>query len=148
MSTARPQWEGQYLEQAIEDEIRLAKVHPKWRRTFKAPAILTLDAPLQQVQRAFNHFGSAHAPRQILGGAMPQVPPHWRRSWNAAGPLSTELGLSVRHDLEEGTVSVGVGSGRRNVCESYADHPTPDAAAMAAIVRAAIQLYTEMREQC
>lgn len=147
MSAVRKQWEGQYLQEAIEDEIRLAKVHPKWRRTFKAPAVMTLDAPLQLVQRAFNHFGSAHAPRQTLLANAPQIPPHWRRSWNAAGPLSTELGLSLRHDLEEGTVSVGVGSGRRNVCEAYADHPTPDAAAMAAIVRAAIQMCTEMREQ-
>lgn len=140
------QWEGQYLAEAIDDEIRLAKVHPKWRRTFKAPAVMAMGESLQPVRRAFNHFGSAHAPRQMLTGTGPQVPPHWRRSWNAAGPLSTELGLSVRHDLEEGTVSVGVGSGRRNVCESYADHPNPDAAAMAAIVHAAIQMCTEMRE--
>ena len=146
MSVGRIQWEGQYLAEAIDDEIRLAKVHPKWRRTYKAPAVMTRDAPLQVVQRAFNHFGSAHAPRLTLSGTTPQVPPHWRRSWNAAGPLSTELGLSVRHYLEERTVSVSVGSGRRNVCEAYADHPTPDAAAMAAIVRAAIQLCMEMRE--
>ena len=147
MSTGRIEWEGSYLEGAFADEIRLAKVHPKWRRTYKAPAVVTLDAPLQLVQRAFNHFGSSHVPRQTFIGTAPQVPPHWRRSWNAAGPLSTELGLSVRHDLEEGTVSVGVGSGRRNVCEAYADHPTPDAAAIAAIVRAAIQRLTEAREQ-
>lgn len=147
MNDGRKQWEGEYLAEAFDDEIQLAKVHPKWRRTYRAPAVLTLDAPLQLVQRAFNHFGSSHAPRQAFSGGVPLVPPHWRRSWSAAGPLSTELGLSVRHDHEEGTVSVGVGSGRRNVCEAYADHPTPDAATMAAIVRAAIQMCTEAREQ-
>lgn len=136
-------WDGQYLAEAFDDEIRLAKVHPKWRRTFQAPAVLTLDAPLAARQRATSHFGSAHSPRLSFATAVPQVPPHWRRSWNAAGPLSTELGLSIRHDHEEGTVSVGVGSGRRNVCETYADHPSPDAAAMAAIVRAAIQILAD-----
>lgn len=148
MSAGRNQWEGQYLEEAFDDEIRLAKVHPKWRRTFKAPAVMAVGESLQLVQRAFNHFGSAHAPRQAFSTSAPKVPPHWRRRWGAAGPLSTELGLSVRHDLEEGTVSVGYGSGRRSVTESYADHPDKDAATMAAIVRAAIRLCTEMREQC
>ena len=147
MSMGRIQWEGQYLAEAIDDEIRLAKVHPKWRRTYKAPAVVTLDAPLQLVQRAFNHFGSSHSPRQVFSVSGPQVPPHWRRTWAAAGPLSTELGLSIRHDPDEATVSVGVGSGRRNVCEAYADHPSQDAATIAAIVRAAIQIYTEAREQ-
>jgi hypothetical protein len=146
VNAANVQWEGQYLEEAFDDEIRLAKVHPKWRRTYKAPAVLTRDAPLQLAQRAFNHFGSANAPRQTFSATGPMVPPHWRRSWAAAGPLSTELGLSIRHDLDEGTVSVGVGSGRRNVCEAYKDHPNQDAATMAAIVRAAIRLITEMRD--
>jgi hypothetical protein len=56
------------------------------------------------------------------------------------------MGLSVRIDLEEGTVSVGNGSRRRDVTESYADHPSKDAAIFAAIVRAAIRVCTEARE--
>ena len=72
--------------------------------------------------------------------------PRWRRGWSAAGPLIGELGLSVRTDDEEGTVSVGTGSRRRDVTESYADHPDKDAAIWAAIVRAAIRVCTEARE--
>lgn len=141
------QWEGQYLEEAFDDEIRLAKVHPKWRRTYQLPGVMAMGESLQPKQRAVNNFGSAYAARQMLTDTAPKVPPHWRRRWGAAGPLGTELGLSVKHDLDEGTVSVGYGSGRRCVTESYADHPDKDAATMAAIVRAAIRLCTEMREQ-
>ena len=140
------QWDDEYLKEAFADEIALAKLHPKWKRTFKAPATLTLDAPLAFVQRTTTHPFSGHNSRLTFSTRAPEAPPHWRRSWIAAGPLSTELGLSVRHDQEDGTVSVGVGSGRRNVTETYADHPTADAAAMAAIVRAAIQRLTELRD--
>ncbi|OIJ41499.1 hypothetical protein LO55_5060 [Massilia timonae] len=140
------QWDDEYLKGAFADEIALAKLHPKWRRTFKAPTTLTLDAPLVHVQRTSTFGSSATSPRLTFSTVAPQVPPHWRRSWMAAGPLSTELGLSVRHDQDDGTVSVGVGGGRRNVTEAYADHPNADAAAMAAIVRAAIQRLTELRD--
>jgi len=140
------QWDDEYLKEAFADEIALAKLHPKWRRTFKAPATLTLDAPLVYVPRTTTHAFSGHNSRLTFSTRTPEVPPHWRRSWMAAGPLSTELGLSVRHDQEDGTVSVGVGGGRRNVTEAYADHPNADAAAMAAIVRAAIQRLTELRD--
>jgi len=140
------QWDDEYLKEAFADEIALAKLHPNWRRTFKAPAALTLDAALVYVQRTTTHAFSGHSSRLSFSTMTPQVPPHWRRSWVAAGPLSTELGLSIRHDQEDGTVSVGVGGGRRNVTESYADHPNADAAAMAAIVRAAIQRLTELRD--
>lgn len=140
------QWDDEYLKDAFADEIALAKLHPKWRRTFKAPSALTLDAPLAFVQRTTTHPFSGHNSRLTFSTRAPELPPLWRRSWVAAGPLSTELGLSVRHDQEDGTVSVGVGGGRRNVTEAYADHPSPDAAAMAAIVRAAIQRLTELRD--
>lgn len=142
----KKQWEGQYLEDAFDDEIRLAKMHPKWRRTYKAPAMLTFDAQLELAQGAVHHFGSASSPRLSFSTQAHQAPPRWRRDWRAAGPLATELGLSVRHDADEGVVSVGVGSGRRNVSEAYADHPDRDAAAMAAIVRAAIRFLIEARE--
>jgi len=139
-------WDDEYLKDAFADEITLAKIHPKWRRTFKAPAALSLDAPLQPGARATNHFGSANSSRLTFSTVTPQVPPQWRRSWNAAGPLATELGLSIRHDHDEGAVSVSAGGGRRNVTEVYVDHPSADAAALAAIVRAAIQRLTELRE--
>lgn len=140
------QWDNEYLAEAFADEIALAKLHPHWRRTYKAPAALTLDAPLQLSPRTSTFGSSASSPRLTFSTMTPQVPPHWRRTWAAAGPLSTELGLSIRHDQEDGSVSVGVGGGRRNVTEAYADHPNPDAAAMAAIVRAAIQRLTELRD--
>lgn len=129
------QWEGQYLEEAIAEEAELASVHPKWRAQVKAP-------------RRSGSLISAGAARLTFSATPPARPPllQWRRDWSAAGPLSTELGLSVRHDTDEGTVSVGVGSGRRNVTESYADHPDVNAATMAAIVRAAIQVLTSERE--
>lgn len=140
------QWDNEYLAEAFADEIALAKLHPKWRRAFKAPAVLALDAPLQLVRVTSTHHTSATSPRLTFSVKEPQVPPHWRRTWSAAGPLSTELGLSVRHDQEEQVVSVGVGSGRRNATEAYADHPSVDAATMAAIVRAAIQRLTDLRD--
>ncbi len=140
------QWDNEYLAEAFADEIALAKLHAQWRRTYKAPTELTLDAPLIYVRPTTTHPFSGHNSRLTFSTMTPQVPPHWRRSWNAAGPLSTELGLSIRHDQEDGTVSVSVGSGRRNVSEAYADHPSQDAAAMAAIVRAAIQRLTELRD--
>lgn len=140
------QWDNEYLAGAFADEIALAKLHPKWRRAFKAPAFLGMSESLVYVRATSTHHTSATSPRLTLSIKEPQLPPHWRRTWSAAGPLSTELGLSIRHDAEEQTVSVGVGSGRRNVTEHYADHPNADAATMAAIVRAAIQRLTDLRD--
>lgn len=140
------QWDTEYLTDAFADEIALAKLHPKWRRTFKAPAAMTLDAPLQLSPRTTTFGSSATSPRLTFSTVAPQVPPHWRRTWAAAGPLSAELGLNIRHDQDDGTVSVGAGSGRRNATEAYADHPDKDAATMAAIVRAAIQRLTDLRD--
>lgn len=140
------QWDDEYLKEAFADEIALAKLHPKWRRAFRAPAYLGMSESLIYVPITRTHYTSATSPRLTFSTMTPPVPPHWRRSWDAAGPLSTELSLSIRHDQEDGTVSVGVGSGRRNVTEAYADHPSPDAAAMAAIVRAAIQRLTDLRD--
>lgn len=140
------QWDGEYLAEAFADEIALAKLHPQWRRTFKAPADLSQDAPLVYAERTSTIYSGANSPRLVLSTRIPPVPPLWRRTWLAAGELSTYLGLSIRHDAEERTVSVGVGSGRRNATEHYADHPSADAATMAAIVRAAIQRLTELRD--
>lgn len=139
------QWTDEYLAEAFADEIALAKIHPQWRRTFKAPAVQSIDAPLIYSPRARTHYTGATSPRLTLSTNVVPVPPLWRRTWAAAGALSAELGLSIRYDEDEGAVSVGVGSGRRNVTEMYADHPSKDAAACAAIVRAAVQRLTDLR---
>jgi hypothetical protein len=139
------EWDEEYLKGAFADEIALAKIHPQWRRTFKAPAALLMDAQLIYSPRASTHYTGATSPRLMLSTKIVPVPPLWRRTWDAAGPLSAYLGLSIRYDDEEGAVSVGVGSGRRNVTELYADHPSKDAAACTAIVRAAIQRLTDLR---
>ncbi len=139
------EWDEDYLKGAFADEIALAKIHPQWRRTFKAPAFLGLSESLIYSPRASTHYTGATSPRLTLSTKVVPAPPFWRRTWDAAGPLSAYLGLSIRYDDEEGAVSVGVGSGRRNVTELYADHPSKDAAACAAIVRAAIQRLTDLR---
>ena len=138
-------WTQEYIKGAIRDEIALAAVHPKWGRRFTAPVSPTLETDLCQPARRGGNLLSAGGQR-LAFSTQPKAPPRWRRNWKAAGELSTELGLSVRHDLEEGTVSAGNGSRRRDITESYADHPTKDAATWAAIVRAAIQVCTEARE--
>jgi len=139
------EWNNEYLAEAFADEIALAKLHPAWRRTFIAPAAPAIDAPLLPTPRHFNTFGSAHNSRLTFSTNAPRVPPQWRRTWAAAGTLSAELGLSIRYCDEDGTVSVGAGGGRRNVTESYVDHPDKNAAALAAITRAAIQHLTALR---
>lgn len=138
-------WTQQYLKQAFRDEIELAAVHPRWNRRFTTPPAPTQEADLCPPARRGGNLLSAGSQR-LAFATQPKVPPHWRRSWKAAGELSTELGLNVRHDLDEGTVSAGTGSRRRDVTEAYADHPTKDAATWAAIVRAAIQVLAEQRE--
>ncbi|MEH6434333.1 hypothetical protein [Massilia sp. DD77] len=140
----KKQWEGQYLEDAIADEIALAAIHPKVRRRAVKPTSPMFTTDVYPKAAALGgHWGSAHSPRTTIAMALP----HWRRKWAAAGPLIGEFGLSVRQDDEEGTVSVGNGSRRRDVIEAYADHPDKDAAICAAIVRAAIRVITEAREQ-
>jgi hypothetical protein len=131
-------WPEAYLAEAIADEIELANLHQKYRRRFVAPALLTQDADLVLAPRRGMLSSPGHS-RLAFSAQDPSPPPRWRRNWDAAGRLSTALGLSVRHDQEEGTVSAGAGNRRRDVTERYADHPDVDAATWAAIVRAAIQ---------
>lgn len=139
----KKQWDGEYLEQAFADEIELARVHPKFRRRVSLPTVLTMVTDLYPNAATIRSIGG-HASRTT-----PAFPlPRWRRNWSAAGPLIGEMGLSVRTDDEEGCVSVGTGSRRRDVTENYADHPDKDAAICAAIVRAAIRVCNEAREQC
>jgi hypothetical protein len=123
------------------DEIELAAAHPKYRRRYLAPSVLTRVSDLVPAPSKGYGFDGRNARTTPAFGA-----PHWRRSWTAAGALVAELGLSVRQDHEEGTVSVGNGSRRRDVTEAFADHPDIDAAIWAAIVRAAIRVCAEARE--
>lgn len=136
-------WTQKYLKECAADEIALAKVHPKWRLSFTTPSSMTRISDLVPAARRGHSLISPGAARLTLSTRAPALPPHWRRDWNAAGPLGTLLGLGVSHDQDEGTVSVGTGSRRRNVTERYEDHPDPDAATMAAIVRAAVRLLSE-----
>ena len=144
MSAGRKQWDDEYLEQVFADEIELASVHPDYfRRRYLAPSDLTRVSTLQPAPSKGYGFEGRNA------RTTPAIaPPFWRRSWTAAGELVAKLGLSIQQDHEEGTVSVGNGSRRRNATESFVDHPSNDAAIWAAIVRAAIRVCTEAREQC
>jgi hypothetical protein len=135
------QWDEAYLREAFADEIELARVKLRHKvsmpRHIDMETTLTPDAP---------RYGSMNA---RFARTTPSFPlPRWRRTWLAAGPLIGELGLEIRHDADEGTVSVGVagGSRRRGVTEAYKDHPSRDAAVMAALVRAAIQAINEARD--
>jgi len=134
-------WPQPYLEQAIDDEIELAIAMAGGGKITR-PAYVNSITPLRFDRPTRTHYTSANTPRTNSTNALDQ----WRRDWRAAGALSTKYGLSIRHDLEEGAVSVGTGNRRRDVTEAYADHPDKDAATMAAIVRAAIQLCAETRE--
>jgi hypothetical protein len=134
-------WPEQYLREAIADEIELAAVHPKFHSRVSMPSSISMETMLTPDPPKFGTAGWRNA-RTTPTFALPR----WRRTWAAAGPLIAELSLRPWPDDEEGTVSVGYGGGRRNVTESYKDHPSKDAAVMAALVRAAIQACTEARE--
>lgn len=133
-------WTQKYLKEAITDEIALAALlgHGKVTR----PATLTQFTLLQR--------GTARAGRGTLGldsSAGISSLPNWRRAWGGAGPLISKLSLKISHDLDEGSVTVGASDRRRSVTEEYKDHPSVDAAIWAAIVRAAIQLLTDARDE-
>lgn len=137
MNVMRKPWSDEYLRQAIADEIELAEACGYGKLAM--PAAISRTAPLVLQRRSFMSAGHARAtPEQQL--------PRWRRDWNAAGDLIEELNLSVRQDDEDGTVSVGVRGQRRDVTESYADHPDKGGAILAAITKAATQLKAEQRD--
>jgi hypothetical protein len=136
-------WSDDYLRQAFADEIELAWA--KLRQRYIAPTQLDALADLLPARRRGANLLSAGRDRLAFAPEAKPLP-RWRRSWSAAGPLIGELGLRVTPDDEEGSVSVGNGNRRRDVTESYADHPNKDAAICAAIVRAAIRVCTEARE--
>jgi hypothetical protein len=134
------EWTEQDLQEAFADELALAALHPNWRRQrYVAPTVLTEEADLCIAARRGGTLSSPGASRLAFSTQPTSPPPHWRRDWVAAGQLSTQLGLSTYHDIEEGAVSVSAGDRRRNVTERYEDHPSKDAATWAALTRAAIQ---------
>lgn len=135
MNTSPKPWTQEYLRAAIRDEVGMAKL---LGYTVAMPSVFTAVTELIPTKKRGYQF---LAPTTSHGAL-----PAWRRSWNAAGPLSTTLGLTVSHDQDEGTVSAG-SDRRRSVTESYADHPSVDAATMAAIVRAAIRKLECQLEQ-
>jgi len=144
MTSQRKEWSTDYLRQAFDDEIELA-----WamlRRRYVTPSPIEPRGDLRPAPRHGGSLISPGAARLTFSAGEPAAPPHWRRSWSAAGALIANLGLSIRIDAEEGCVSVGNGSRRRDVTESYADHPDKESAICAAIVRAAIRVCNEARE--
>lgn len=133
-------WTEVYLKECLQDEMDLAALHMTWRlQRFSMPADLDKDVDLCLAPRRGRSPNSPGMSRLTFETTPAGPPPHWRRDWVAAGELSTQLGLSIYHDVEDASVSVSAGSRRRNATERYEDHPSKDAATWAAIVRAAIQ---------
>lgn len=129
------QYDTQYLTQAIKEEIELAKLDLGVRGT--KPAGVYIDSNVYMA----GPVGSGSGIRTS------EVLPKWRRHPRAAGALAIKHSLNILHDLEEHLVSVGYGPGRRGVVEYYGAHPDHQAATMAAIVRTAIQMLTEKRDE-
>lgn len=123
-------WSDEYLQQAIADEIELAKASGHLK--IDVPPMPTRTTPLLAQSRD-RLKPATHLPR-------------WRRDWTAAGELIEEFSLSIRQDDEDGTVSVGIRGRRLDVTEKYADHPDKAGAILAAIVGISIQLRAEKRD--
>lgn len=135
MNTSPKPWTQEYLRAAIRDEVGLARL---LGYTVAMPSVFTAVTELIPTKKRGYQFLAPASSQDAL--------PAWRRNWNAAGPLIGQLGLRVLPDDEDGSVSAGTG-GRRNVTERYEEHPSRDAAIMAAIVRAAILALEARAEQ-
>ena len=129
------QYDTEYLTQAVKEEIEVARLDLRVRGV--KPTGVHFDVNVYQSKPPGSGFGMAMAP----------ILPKWRREPRAAGALAIKHALSIRHDHEEHSVTVGYGAGRRGVTEHYGAHPNRDAAIMAAIVRAAIKKLTEERDE-
>jgi len=132
------QYDTEYLSQAIDEEIVLAKLDRNQRG--KKPATIWRDVPVHQVR-------PAGAPIGLRGGQVTADLPKYRRDAKDAGDLCVRRSLNVKHDPDEYCVSASYGSNRRAVTEFYGMHPDVAAATMAAITRAAIQMLTEQRDE-
>jgi hypothetical protein len=130
VSLVQKPWPDEYLRQAIDDEIELARVSGYLK--IDVPPTPTRTSPL------LAQSNSRLQPARHL--------PRWRRDWVAAGELIEEFNLSIRQDDEEGTVSVGVRGRRLDVTEKYADHPDKAGAILAAVAGISIQLRAEQRD--
>jgi hypothetical protein len=132
------QYDTEYLTQAIDEEIALAKLD---RNIVGArPSVVWRDA------QVYPKVDRRKAEGRWCGFA-PAPLPAYRRDARTAGELLIRRGLNVKHDHDECSVSVSYGSSRRAVTEFYGAHPDVQAATMAAITRAAIQLLTELRDE-
>jgi len=132
------QYDTEYLSQAIDEEIVLAKLDRNQRG--KKPSTIWRDVPVHQVS-------PRGAPLGMYGGLHSADLPRYRRNPRDAGELCVKRGLNVKHDHDEHCVSASYGSSRRAVTEYYGMHPDIAAATMAAITRAAIQMLTEQRDE-
>lgn len=132
------QYDTDYLNQAIDDEIELALLDKKLKGA--KPRTVYFDVPVHQKVKAGSLVG-------MYGGLTSVDLPRYRRNPRDAGELAIRRGLNVKHDHDEYSVSASYGSSRRAVTEFYGAHPDPAAATMAAITRAAIQLLTEQRDE-
>jgi len=128
-------YDTEYLTQAIKEEIELAKLDLGVRGT--KPAGVYIDSNVYMAGPAGS--GSGIRTSEVL--------PKWRRHPRAAGALAIKHALNIKHDFEECAVTVGYGPGRRGIVEHYGAHPDRQAATMAAITRAAIQMLTEKRDE-
>jgi hypothetical protein len=137
-------WPEKYIKEAIQDEIALAAAHPKYcRRKVTRPSTYSATTLLDFAPHRGGSIVSPGLQRTSLGN---DHVPKWRRSWNDLGPLIAELGLDIRQDHDESTVTVCANGRRRGHTEHIAEHPGQDEAVVAAIVRAATQVFIEARE--
>ena len=131
------QWDDEYISQALNEEIELARLDRNLRG--KKPAGASRGSPIWH--------STGGAPTGGYGGLTATPLPQYRREPRDAGELCIKRGLNVKHDHEDYSVSVSYGSSRRAVTEFYGAHPDAAAATMAAITRAAIQLLTDQRDE-
>ncbi|GAA0437111.1 hypothetical protein ACFOY5_10865 [Massilia aurea] len=132
------QYDQDYLKKAIAEEREVARLDLRVRTSTPGGLGLSIDS---NVYLMTGHIGSGSGIRTS------EILPKWRRHPRAAGALAIKHALNIKHDLEECTVTVGYGPGRRGIVEHYGAHPDHQAATMAAIVRAAIQMLTEKRDE-
>jgi len=132
------QYDQDYLKKAIADEREVARLDLNVRTSMPGGLGLSIDS---NVYLMTGHVGSGSGIRTS------EILPKWRRHPRAAGALAIKHALNIKHDFEECTVTVGYGPGRRGIVEHFGAHPDHQAATMAAIVRAAIQMLTEKRDE-
>ena len=132
------QYDQDYLKKAIAEEREVARLDLRVRTSMPGGLGLSIDS---NVYLMTGNIGSGSGIRTS------EILPKWRRHPRAAGALAIKHALNIKHDIEECAVTVGYGPGRRGIVEHYGAHPDRQAATMAAIVRAAIQMLTEKSDE-